>query len=74
MAKLIIGFDEIGGIGEFNGLPIHKSEPLIINKAADYLCDNWWAEIDDENYINYRLTEVNWANRTVNFHIEIKEI
>lgn len=74
MAKVIISFDEIGGIGEFNGLPIHKSEPLIINKAADYLCNNWWHGIEDEDFINYQLNEVSWGNRVVSFHIELKGI
>lgn len=74
MAKLIIGFDEMGGIGEFNGLPIHKSEPLIINKAADYLCDNWWHGVEEEDYINYKLTSVNWILRVISFHIELKGI
>ena len=74
MAKMIIGFDEFGGVTEFNGLRLNISEPLIINKAVDYLCSNMWAGIDDEDYINYNLSEVNLGNRTISFHIQLKGV
>lgn len=69
MAKLIIGFEEIGGISEFNGLPIHKSETLIINKAMDYLMDkNFLTEISEDNVV-YSLSTVDWVNRLVSFYV-----
>jgi len=72
MAKLIIKFEEIGGITEFNGIKMHLAEPLIINKAADYLMDTAWAGIDnEEDFINYRLTYIDWPMRTINFHIQL---
>lgn len=74
MAKLIIGFDEIGGVAEFNGVSVNYSEPLIINKAVDYLVANMWAGIDDENYIYYELSEVNYGSRQIVLHIKIKGV
>ena len=69
MAKLIVSFDEMGGIGEFNGQPIHVSETLIINKAMDYLMDkNFLTEISEDNVV-YSLSTVDWANRSISFHV-----
>lgn len=74
MAKMIIEFGEFGGIAEFNGVSINYAEPLIINKAADYLTANAWAGIDDEEYINYRLSFVDFDSRNVSLHIEINGV
>jgi len=69
VAKLIIGFDEIGGIGEFNGLPTHTSETLIINKAMDYLMDkNFLTEVSEDSVV-YSLSTVDWANRSISFRV-----
>ena len=66
--KLIIGFDEFNGIGEFNGLPLHKSEPLIINKATDALI--MWHNFNEER-INWKLSDVDYAARNVTLILEI---
>jgi len=68
MAKLIIGFDEFGGIGEFNGMPLHKSEPLIINKATDALI--MWHNFNEEK-IKWALCDVDYAARNVVLILEI---
>lgn len=71
MAKLIISFDEFGGIGDFNGISVNKAEPLIINKAVDYLLDNGGLTLPIENRINYRKSAVDFILRQVSFHLEI---
>jgi len=71
MAKMIISFEEIGGIQEFNGYPLNVIEAYIINKTADFLVANMWNGINDEDYVNYRLTYVDWGNRQVSMHIQI---
>lgn len=74
MAKMIIGFEEFGGVKEYCGLRVDIAEPLIINKAVDYLLDNMWKGIDDENYIYYELSEVNFGAREVVLHVKIKGV
>lgn len=72
MAKMIVGFEEIGGITEFSGLQIYKAAALVINKAADILINSVWYNTDDENFVDYTKTHVNWADRKVVFEIRLK--
>ena len=63
MAKIVVTFDEIGGIEEFNGLPIAQAEMAIINKAGDYLGEIFGHEFDEK--INYNAAHCDWALRKV---------
>ena len=66
MAKIVIDFEEFGGIAEYNGLTLYIAEPLIINKAADYM-ELVWGDID--SVVDYSTTQVNWIMRQVVFSI-----
>ena len=68
MAKLIIGFDEFGGIGEYNGMPLYKSEPLIINKATDFITEE---HLINESLVKWALCDVDYAARNVDLILEI---
>lgn len=70
MAKLVVSFDEFAGITEYNGMQIDKAARCIINKAATKVNDNM---PDFDNLVNYRLTSVDWVNRSVVFHINFLE-
>lgn len=66
MAKLIVSFDEMGGIGEFNGQPIHVSTPYILNKACDYINQPNKEESGhfiDESKVNWKLCYVDFVLR-----------
>lgn len=62
--KLIVDFEEMGAIAEFNGMQCYKAEQGIINKAADFMVPH----LENEDYsINYKLTVLDWENRMVVF-------
>ncbi len=63
MAKLIVSFDEMGGIGEFNGQPIYKSTPYILNKACDYINSDNSDHYIEESKVNWKLCEVDFVLR-----------
>jgi len=59
MAKIIVCFDEIGGIAEFNGKPLILCTDLILNKATKFLEETLpVANFDDM---------IDWGNCLVNF-------
>lgn len=72
MAEFVISFDDMGGVQQFNGYSIKESEPYIINKAANYLCDTQLFNCDDEEFIDYSRANINWQTRKVILPIDIK--
>ena len=71
MAKLIISFDEMNGIGEFNKMPIYKSEPLIINKATDYINLGSSGHYIDEGEVKWNQCFADFVKREVVLILEI---
>ena len=66
--KLIIDFSEFNGIGEFNGMPIHQSTPLIINKATDFITEE---HLINESLVKWALCDIDYAARNVVLILEI---
>ena len=72
MANLTVTFEEFGGIAEFNGLSVNHAEPLIINKAADFLDKFRFFNAGIDNYTDYAQVKVFLAARVVEFPIALK--
>ncbi len=67
MAKLIISFDEMGCIGEFNGLPINQSTSYILNKAMDYINSDNSDIYIEESKVNWKLCDIDFVLRQICF-------
>lgn len=72
MAKIVVSFDEMGGIAEFSGLPIEQASAAIINKAADFLDKFRFFGAGIDNYTNYSAVYCAWGARTVTFPIVLE--
>lgn len=72
MATMRVSFEEIGGISEFNGLPLYLCAAYVVNKAMDRICSTMWHGCDDENFVDYRQTYCDFVSRTVQFTIVLK--
>jgi len=62
--KIIVTFEEMGGIAEFNGMPMIHAEQAIINKAAEFMVPHL---VNEDYSINYRLTTIYYVTREVIF-------
>jgi len=74
MAILAVGFDEMGGISEFNGMTVNHAESAIINKAGDFLENGKFNGIELESLINWDKSKVDFVTRCVLIYIELRTL
>ena len=72
MAKIVVTFDEIGGIEEFNGLSVALATSAIINKAADYLVEVHGPHFDEA--ADYTRVSCDFVRRRVVFEIKAADM